>query len=261
MTFLRLSLQGNLSSAPTVLQRAKLAGAITAASINEAQGIVIISIFKGAYIFSGSIGRGLYMKRLGKTQWSPPVAMALAQAGVGIQFGAQKEQLVIILRTKREVDRFESAGQLNIQGAFGVAAGSAGASGKTGVAANYKTVSGHGSLSHTQGMYFGMSLEGAAILSNAGQNSSFYGKAVSQSAILQGKVEVPAGKKRNLVIALHHALENMGNSRAIGFNAEGLQQKIRLADLPVAKAVDEAEIADIADEDVVMARSSSFVFA
>lgn len=252
-------MKSNLKSSITILRRSCMADAITKTLVANAQGIVIMSIVRGGYFVSGAFGRGIFLKRLANGEWSNPASIGVAQAGVGWQIGIQKEQVVLLLSSSNQVKAFENAGQVTLGGSVALTFG-AGASAKTELSVNQKSLAGHSVLSSTQGAMFGFSLDGGVVVSNAVENRHFYNSSkATQKSIFNGELALPRGEKTNRVIALHHALKNLENGRTVEYNLAGLNKRLALAnEVVVAQVVANNE--ESKDEQVPIARSTSFVF-
>jgi len=257
---MNLSLEGNVSSAIKVLRRARLVEAFSSQELRSAKGVVIMTALKGGFFWSGALGRGMLLKRQSDGSFSPPVALVIAQGGVGVQFGIQKEEFVLILSSDREVARFENFGSISLNADFGLAVGAVGANTKTGLGLNQKSIASHATFANSQGAYFGIAFEGAILVSNKQQNARFYGSlAASQRKILNGEVEVPAGRKREAVVKLHHALANIEKGFTIAANQQALEKKLKVANLPQAIPLDESGQSNDTGS-VALARPLSFAF-
>mmetsp|Transcript_18208 Transcript_18208/g.35767 ORF Transcript_18208/g.35767 Transcript_18208/m.35767 type:complete len:314 (-) Transcript_18208:159-1100(-) len=226
----RLSMLGNLKSALTIMRRASRADSISMNALKNAEGVVFLSSLKGAWFFSGALGRGIFLKRNDDGSWSNPVAIVLAQGGAGFQFGLHKEQVLIVLNSRRAVRRFENFGSLQITGDISVTTG-VGAVLHGGLAINQRSISGVSAFGISRGLFFGLSLEGMIVATNPQQNWSFYQtRGASQKRIFAGVIAVPEGRKREAIIRLHHALENLSKGLPLQAQAEILQKKIEEAD-------------------------------
>ena len=121
--------------------------------------------------------------------WSGPSAIGTGGMGFGFQIGAEVTEFVIILNTDAAVKAFSQDANVVLGGGLSVAAGPVGRNvegGLTPLAAVY-------TYSQSQGLFAGISLEGAVIGLRNDANTEYYGRAVSPGEILSGKVRPPAG--------------------------------------------------------------------
>jgi len=160
--------------------------------IENAKGLVIMSVVKAGFLFSGRVGFGLVVSKLSEGNWSAPSAIGTASFGAGLQVGAEITDFVIILNNERAVNAFTHGGNVAVGGNLSVAAGPVGrnaeASGTATLAAIY-------SYSKTKGLFAGISLEGTVFLERSDANEQFYGRKVTAKELLSGKVEPPKAAK------------------------------------------------------------------
>ncbi|MGB8352438.1 MAG: YSC84-related protein [Chthoniobacteraceae bacterium] len=186
---LKASEQDQVAGAATTIRRFK---AIPEKSIppqvmRDAKGLAILTVVKGAFIFSGRIGQGVVVARTADG-WSGPSFIKTGGAGFGAQIGGQVTEFVIVLNTRAAVRAFAHGGNVQLGGALSVAAGPYGrATGAdvTPKAAIY-------TYSRNQGLFAGVSLEGTVIVTDNSGNADYYGHDVTPHGILSGKVTPPA---------------------------------------------------------------------
>lgn len=166
--------------------------------LRDARGVAILTIVKGGFGISGQVGRGVVVART-SNGWSGPAFVGTGGAGFGFQIGGELNEVVLILNTDAAVRAFMRGGNVNLGGDVSVAAGPVGRDVAAGglaapVAAVY-------SYSRSQGLFAGVSLNGAVIISRPEANADYYGRHVKVSSILSGKAAPPAGSRR-LIAAL-----------------------------------------------------------
>mmetsp|Transcript_13508 Transcript_13508/g.17603 ORF Transcript_13508/g.17603 Transcript_13508/m.17603 type:complete len:434 (-) Transcript_13508:427-1728(-) len=184
--------------------------------LRDCKGIVFFTQFKGGFFWSGTIGSGIFLKRLGPDKWSPPVSLGMGGAGVGFQFGFQKADIIIVLNDRSSVRAFEGHGQINFGGDYSITAGPIGRTLKADLAVSSGGFSGNFSYSLSQGLMMGVSLEGACLIARALDNHGFYGTSSADTRkILNEEIPIPENKKEGIEI-LHKALNLMckGASRS-----------------------------------------------
>lgn len=148
-------------------------------NLNQAKGLIIIpSLLKAGFFIGGSGGSGVLIVKDEKTgQWSQPAFYTLGAGSLGIQFGAESAEIIMMVRTRKAVDAlFASSFKLGAD--TSVAIGPVGTGVKSNVLADIL------SFSRTKGAYAGVSLEGAVIKTKDKWNEAYYGKAVSPVDII-----------------------------------------------------------------------------
>jgi lipid-binding SYLF domain-containing protein len=156
--------------------------------LRRARGLAIISVVKAGFIFSGKAGEGIVVART-RHGWSGPSFIGTGGAGWGPQIGAQVTDFVIVLNNDRAVAAFSKGGNITLGADASIAAGPVGRAAEADVtprAAIY-------TYSRTKGLFIGASLEGAVIGTRKGANEHYYGRPVTASDILSGRVNAPAG--------------------------------------------------------------------
>lgn len=160
---------------------------IPAEILRNAQGLAILSVVKAGFIFSGKIGSGIVIAR-NPDGWSAPSAIGTGGAGWGLQIGAEVTDFVLVLNTRSAVEAFASGGSLTLGGNVSVAAGPVGRTAEAGIGVPFAAVY---SYSRSQGLFVGVSLEGAVLVEREGVNRDFYGRYVSARELLSGQVPPP----------------------------------------------------------------------
>jgi SH3 domain-containing YSC84-like protein 1 len=159
--------------------------------LRNAQGIAVIRVLKGAFVFSGRIGEGVVIARLPAGGWSGPSAIATGGGGFGFQIGGQVTEFIIILNTRAAVTAFARGGNVELGGALSVAAGPLGRVAEAGVlplAAVY-------TYSRSQGLFAGASLEGTIFVAQSAKNAKYYQQPVTPEEILSGRAVPPPGAR------------------------------------------------------------------
>lgn len=111
------------------------------------------------------------MERLG-SGWSKPNFLTITAGSFGWQIGGEATDLILVFKTLRGVDALKK-GKFTLGGEAGVAAGPVGRS-----AQGAADVTGKGeilSYSRTKGLFAGLSLEGAALLTDKDANAAYKG--------------------------------------------------------------------------------------
>src|SRR5580700_1226694 len=175
----------------------------------KAQCVVIIpGLIKGAFLFGGKYGKGFASCRRPGT-WSPPAAMTIEGGSFGSQLGGTAVDLVVLVMNRSGMDHL-----LKDKVTFG---------------ADIAVVQGNGfdatansdvfmrapmiSWSRAKGLFVGMSLEGASLRPDKGENRKLYGRDIDNPEILAKKTPAPKGALP-FVAALNKAAPNKPVAKA-----------------------------------------------
>ena len=174
--------------------------------LERAYGIVVIpQVIKGAVIFGGRGGRGVMAVRNPDGSWSDPVFVTLAGGSWGFQFGVQSSDVVLVLMSRQSVEGI-SGGKVTLGADASVAAGPLGRSASANTDATFKAQV--LSYSRSEGLFFGVALDGSVISVDDKANESAYGVAdVLASQILEGKITNPPQAAVDFRAALTRATE------------------------------------------------------
>ncbi len=150
--------------------------------LHRAKGVLVYpEVLRGAFLFGGAGGTGVLVVRNDKTSgWAGPAFYTIGEASFGLQAGAEASEVVLVALTDRGVTAL-----LSTSGKLG--ANAAVAAGPVGVGAEAATANLSADLvsySRNQGLYAGVSLEGAVVSPRDGLNHAYYGKAVTPTEIL-----------------------------------------------------------------------------
>ena len=126
--------------------------------------------------------------------------MFVGLGGVGLwaQMGAKVKELVLVLNTDKAVEAL-SHGKVKLGAELTASAGPAGANTEAETTFTNKDIY---SYAQSNGVFAGLSLEGSVIAPREDMNRKFYGKKVTPSEILAGKVQPPAAADP-LMVVLH----------------------------------------------------------
>jgi lipid-binding SYLF domain-containing protein len=106
--------------------------------------------------------------------------------------GAQVTEFVFVLNTNQAVRAFSRDGNVTLGVDVSAAAGPVGRNLQASVTPRAAVYS----YSKSKGLFAGVSLEGAIIATQKTANARFYGRPVSATAILSGRVAPPPGARR-----------------------------------------------------------------
>jgi lipid-binding SYLF domain-containing protein len=183
-------LQDDVDQATTIIERfyELPETAIPKAVMRNAKGLAIMTVFKAGFGVSGQGGKGVVVARTAHG-WSGPSGIGTGGGGFGLQIGAAVTEFVIVLNTDEAVKAFSRGGNVTIGADVSVVAGPVGRD----LAAEVMPVAAVYTYSNSQGLFAGMSLQGAVIATRDDANATYYGKKVTAAQILSGGVAAPPG--------------------------------------------------------------------
>jgi lipid-binding SYLF domain-containing protein len=172
--------------------------------LERAYGIVVVpQVIKGAVFFGGRVGKGVMAVRNPEGDWSSPVFVTLAGGSWGFQFGVQSSDVVLVLMSRQSVEGI-SGGKVTLGADASVAAGPLGRSASANTDATLKAQV--LSYSRSEGLFFGVALDGSVISVDEKANETGYGIAdILASQILEGKITSPPQAARDFTAALTRA--------------------------------------------------------
>lgn len=161
----------------------------------KALGVYIVpELYKGAWFFGGSGGRGVLLLRdMDTGEWEGPAFYDLGSVSLGLQFGGQKSEVIMLVMTRKGEESLLST-TIKLGGDASVAIGpiGKGAQGATAPSLHVDYIS----YARTMGVFLGISLDGAVIRENYSWNRAYYGKPTRPLDILVAKkVENPHSNK------------------------------------------------------------------
>jgi SH3 domain-containing YSC84-like protein 1 len=146
-------------------------GAPVRSLIKKAKGVYIApEVLRGAFVVGASGGSGVLLVRGDNGQWHGPAFYTIGQASFGVQAGADKSEVVLLIMTDRGVSSMLTS-SVKLGADASVAAGPVGA----GVTTETANVSADIlSFVRAKGLYAGASLEGAVMGKRDGLNEAYY---------------------------------------------------------------------------------------
>ncbi len=151
--------------------------------IKDAKGLFIVPQFvKAALFYGGAGGSGVFVAKDEKTgEWSEPAFFTMGAASFGFQFGAQASEVILLVLTQRGVDSLLLGNfKLGADGSVAVGPVGAGVSGATTPNLSADLLS----FVRAKGLFAGVSLEGAALISRDEWSKAYYGKPVTPTDIV-----------------------------------------------------------------------------
>jgi lipid-binding SYLF domain-containing protein len=144
--------------------------------------LIVPQLLKGALLFGFEGGTGVLLMRDEETgEWSQPAFYKLRTGSFGLQIGAKSSDMVFLVMTTKGVESFYSS-SFRLGGDASVALGpmGAGAKGQTSLTFSFDMVA----YTSDQGVYAGISAEGAAVITRAKWNEMYYERGTRPTDIL-----------------------------------------------------------------------------
>jgi lipid-binding SYLF domain-containing protein len=166
--------------------------------LKDSRGLIIIpSLIKAGFVFGGSGGHGILLARDEQTgEWSEPAFYTIGSVSWGLQIGAQKSEVIMLLNTQKGLDSLYTS-------SFKLGADVSVATGPVGVGAAEKGVTADIiSFARSKGAYAGLSLDGSVIGTRDKSNHAYYGQTVRPvDIIVAHKVRNPHSAKLREALA------------------------------------------------------------
>lgn len=150
---------------------------------------VIPNLKRAGFIVGAKYGKGVVVCRTGGgSGWSAPSTVRVEGGSIGLQIGAGETDLVFIVMNKDGMENLMKD-KFTVGADASVMAGPVGRSGEANTDALMRAEI--LAYSRSRGVFAGVSLEGATLRPDAGDNRELYGSSVTQREILRGEVKPP----------------------------------------------------------------------
>jgi lipid-binding SYLF domain-containing protein len=145
---------------------------IPSALLAEAEAVAVVPrVVKAGLLVGGRHGHGLVLHRTPGGGWSDPTFIRLTGASVGFQAGVQSADVVLVFRSKKDVDRLlDDRRKLTLGADAAVAAGPLGREAGAGTDARLRAEI--YAYSRSRGLFAGVALDGAVLANDAEANRS-----------------------------------------------------------------------------------------
>ncbi|HWP53496.1 MAG TPA: lipid-binding SYLF domain-containing protein [Pyrinomonadaceae bacterium] len=156
--------------------------------------VVVPSVKKAAFIIGAKYGRGFIVCRNKNGRgWSAPGGMRIEGGSFGLQIGGSATDVVMLLMNEGAIDKLLSS-------KFTIGADASAAAGPVGRTASAQTDAQlHAQLltySRSQGLFAGVSLDGATLRPDDDANKDMYGRTMSNRDVVLGTVKAPSTAAR-----------------------------------------------------------------
>ena len=158
--------------------------------------VVVPSVKKAAFVIGAKYGRGFIVCRNKNGRgWSAPGGVRIEGGSFGLQIGGSSTDVVMLLMNQGAIDKLLSS-------KFTIGADAAAAAGPVGRTASAQTDAQlHAQLltySRAQGLFAGVSLDGATLRPDDDANKDMYGRPMSNRDIVLTNLQPPASAARLL---------------------------------------------------------------
>ena len=155
--------------------------------MRRAHGVLIIpQVLKAGFFIGGEGGTGVLMTRQ-LDSWSAPAFYTMGAGSIGLQFGAQTSEVVLVFMTERAVDAV-LFNKVKLGADASAAAGPIGAGIEAGTTTNFREDV--YTYSKSKGLFAGASLEGAVLDTRERLNYEYYARDISpEDIVLKNRVD------------------------------------------------------------------------
>src|ERR1700722_16290947 len=176
---------------------------------NKARCVVIIpDVLKAAFIVGGKYGRGYVSCRRGPNgRFSAPASIRIEGGSYGLQIGGSATDVYMLIMNQSGMKKLLSD-KFTIGGEAQATAGPVGrdTSANTDILLHSEILT----WSRSRGLFAGVSLQGATLRPDNGENEKLYGVKISNRQILSGEAATPEGAKP--LVAELNRYRNVGSA-------------------------------------------------
>jgi lipid-binding SYLF domain-containing protein len=173
----------------------------------RALGICLIQVVEAGFIFSGSVGTGILLKKRADGSWSKPCAMGLGGVGWGVVFGGAVKDVMIFILDENSMKGMMGVTGLRVGGQLNLTPGPFGRNYDAGIGVSNKGAMGTVSVAFSQGLLMSISLQGAIVGVRGGANERFYGAVTNPHSIIETDDVCFPEDKPTLIDSVYEKLE------------------------------------------------------
>jgi len=170
--------------------------------MQRAQCVVVVPGLKSAaFGFGAKYGKGFFSCRKG-SGWSAPASIRIEGGSAGFQIGIVESDLILLIMNRKGAERLLTT-RFTVGGQGQAAAGPVGRSttAQTDISMRAEMLS----WSRARGVFAGVSLEGATLRQDMGDNAEIYGRRLTNSQIIDGNTTWPPTASEFHSILNHYA--------------------------------------------------------
>jgi lipid-binding SYLF domain-containing protein len=157
-------------------------GGIPDGLLRSSQAVVVIPhVLGAAFTWGGRYGKGVMVHRIAPNKWSNPSFVKLIGGSWGMQIGFQNADLVLVIMNKHGLDAL-LRDKITLGGDASIAVGPLGRTAE--LASDYRFRAEILSYCRSRGLFAGISLQGADLMTDKGANATFYKKPLEAKQIL-----------------------------------------------------------------------------
>ena len=150
---------------------------------------VVPNLIKGAFIVGGKRGVGVISCRgENRKGWTGPSTVKIEGGSIGFQIGGSSTDVILLVMNEKGKEKL-LASKFTLGGDASVAGGPVGRTAQAQTDAQMRAEI--LSYSRARGVFAGVSLEGATLRGDAGEDAEIYGRRIDRKQILSGQVEPP----------------------------------------------------------------------
>ena len=171
------------------------------ANLTDAKGVLILpSVLKAGFIVGAEGGSGVLLSRDRNGEWSYPAFYSLGAGSIGLQFGFQDSEIVLLIMTYEGLNAvLDNNLKLGLDASVAIGPVGQGIEGSTttGLGADITA------FSNNRGLFGGGALEGAVIYERESLNTAYYKVGASARAIVMDREFInPAADNLRSVLAV-----------------------------------------------------------
>lgn len=171
--------------------------------LRDCAGIVIIpGVKKGAFIIGGEFGRGIMVVRQPDRKWGSPGFLTLGGGSFGFQIGGQSTDIILLVMNRKGIEKLAES-KFKLGADASVAAGPVGRAAKANTDGKFQAQI--LSYSRSQGVFAGISLEGATLTVDDDANKAIYGRKVAHTEVVEGTLPRPPQANRLYTVLRRYA--------------------------------------------------------
>lgn len=179
--------------------------------LEKAQCVLIVpGLKKAAFVVGGEYGRGFAVCRnQSGTGWAAPAAVRMEGGSVGFQIGGSSTDIVMLVMTKRGMDKL-LGDKFTLGADAAVAAGPVGRNAKANTDATMTAEM--LAWSRSKGLFAGISLNGATVRNDLDTNAELYGHKMTNKEVIMSDMAAPESARALITVLDRYSMHKEGTS-------------------------------------------------